>query len=303
MRTHAIGHATLSHLRTVLDQPDLGGTRYELVEHLGRGGMGSVWRARDHQLERDVALKVLSEPDPRAPEELAARLMREAKVLAALEHPGIVPVHDVGVSADGRPYYAMKLVRGQRLDALARAGMPVAERYRVFARIAEAVAFAHARGVVHRDLKPANIMVGEFGEVLVLDWGLATAGAAPAERAGTPGFMAPEQERGEGTVDARADVFALGRVLRALGGEGRAFAAIVAKATASRPQDRYQTVGELLTDVAHWRAGEAVRALPEGVRSKLVRCYRKYRVAVWLIATYAVLRVGFEAWRLSRIGG
>jgi eukaryotic-like serine/threonine-protein kinase len=233
----------LDHLRRVVDLPDLSGTRYELRHELDRGGMGVVYAARDLELERDVALKVLATAVADA--ESAERLRREAQIIAGLEHPGIVPVHDVGALPDGRVFYAMKLVGGQRLDAFVRARRPLPERLRVFLRVCEPVAFAHAHGVIHRDLKPENVMVGPFGEVLVMDWGVAKrladtkAGDAPRtsthERAtatapaaavpvppgtahgtilGTPAWMAPEQARGEvDRLDARADVYALGAIL------------------------------------------------------------------------------------------
>jgi len=301
-----LGDATLAHLRLVVDRPLVEGTRYELQELLGRGGMGMVWRARDRTLDREVALKVLAAPAATA--ELVARLLQEARVLAQLEHPGIVPVHDTGVLPDGRAYYAMKLVQGQPLDQLLRSGLPAAERLRIFARIGEAVAFAHARGVIHCDLKPGNIMVGPFGEALVLDWGLALVhtaaggGAAPGMRAGTEGFMAPEQQGG-GALDARTDVFALGRLLERFELRGREIRAIVATATAARPADRYPGVLELAADVLRFQAGDRVTALPDGPLAWLGRCYRKYRAAVWLVATYAVLRIGFEvvrAWLAAR---
>ena len=135
--------------------------------------MGTVYRAHDEVLGRDVALKVINAVGPHVA--LAARLQQEAHVLARLEHPGIVPVHDAGTLGDGRAFYVMKLVRGASLpDHLAREPR-LDERLRIFERICEPVAFAHAHGLVHRDLKPANVMVGSFGEVLVLDWGLAKA--------------------------------------------------------------------------------------------------------------------------------
>ena len=121
--------------------------------------------------------------------ELSARLLREAKIIARLEHPGIVPVHDVGTLPDGRVFYTMKLVQGQRLDQHAAELGGVPERLRTFQKICEAVSFAHAHDVVHRDLKPQNIMVGRFGEVLVMDWGLAkllnTRTATDGENIGT----------------------------------------------------------------------------------------------------------------------
>ncbi len=217
--------------------PDVTGTRYTLVREIGRGGMGAVYVAHDRGLDREVALKVVAATGAHA--ELDARLRREAGVLARLEHPGIVPVHDTGTLPDGRAFYAMKLVRGEQLLEHLAGVERLDERLRVFERICETVAFAHARGVLHRDLKPSNVMVGGFGEVLVLDWGLSKVGgrhsgedpddraAAPTLQpgrlrgehptdagtvAGTPGFMAPEQRDG-GTVDERSDVYGLGALL------------------------------------------------------------------------------------------
>src|SRR5260370_51541 len=133
--------------------------------------MGVVYAALDETLHRGVARKVLAVAV--AGGDLARRLNREARVLARLEHPGIVPVHDVGTLSDGRVFYAMKFVEGQGLDKHIEVVASLPDRLRLFLRICDAVAFAHARGVLHRDLKPANVMVGAFGEVLVMDWGLA----------------------------------------------------------------------------------------------------------------------------------
>src|SRR5688500_390657 len=135
-----LSDAAVRRLRDAADAPDLTGTKYELIERLGQGGMGTVYRARDRELGRDVALKVVRLPE--ASPDVAARMLREARTLARLEHPGIVPVHDVGSLPDGRAFYAMKLVRGSPLDALP--ASPLAERLRVVERISEAVAFAHA---------------------------------------------------------------------------------------------------------------------------------------------------------------
>ena len=218
-----LSDAAVARLREAVERPDAG-TRYVVHELLGRGGMGAVYRATDRVLERDVALKVLT--TELAQDEVARRLEREARVLAALDHPGIVAIHDAGVLADGRPFYVMRLVRGRRLDEQARQESR-GERLRRFLAVCDAVSFAHSRGVIHRDLKPANVMVGEFGEVLVLDWGVAkTSGQPSAEHSvegasangdtgggvviGTPGFMPPEQSSGSSPVDVRADVFALG---------------------------------------------------------------------------------------------
>jgi serine/threonine protein kinase len=160
----------VARLQTGMQTPDLSGTRYRAIELLGQGGMGAVWLTQDSILQRPVALKVLAAENSSA--DLAARLMQEAVVLARLEHPGIVPIHDAGTLPDGRTFYCMKLVEGKTLDRYA-LKLPLRERLRLFQRIAEPLAFAHSRGIIHRDLKPANVMVGSFGEVLIMDWGLA----------------------------------------------------------------------------------------------------------------------------------
>src|SRR6476660_4228664 len=236
----------VARLQTEMQTPDLAGTRYRALELLVHGGMGTVWLVQDSILQRPVALKVLTAENSSA--DLAARLMQEAVVLARLEHPGIVPVHDAGTLPDGRTFYCMKHVEGQTLDRYA-GRLPLRERLRLFQRIAEPLAFAHSRGIIHRDLKPANVMVGPFGEVLVLDWGLAkilpetlpavvdsdpeatimdepaetsaardttqfTATTAHGTVMGTPGYMSPEQARGDNRrLDERSDIFSLGSLL------------------------------------------------------------------------------------------
>ncbi|MFO1051810.1 MAG: serine/threonine-protein kinase [Planctomycetota bacterium] len=289
---------TLRHLRRVIDEPDLAGTRYRLVGLLGRGGMGSVWEVEDRTLERHVALKVVGEAEGETSG--VARIPQEARTMARLEHPGVVPVHEVGTLGDGRTYYAMKLVRGERLDVHLAERRALDDRLRVFERVLETMAFAHARGVVHRDLKPGNVMVGEFGEVLVLDWGVAFRGSAaeePGTVVGTEGFMAPEQARGEiDATDARADVFALGRMLAEIlrEGEGRPSAALRAIsrcAAAVDPGERYADASELRDDLRRERAGLQTRALPDNPLRWLVRFHRRYAAAIWLIAAYLVMRI------------
>lgn len=330
----------LERLREGAEIPDLTSTRYRLLEHVARGGMGVVYAAEDEKLQRRVALKVLDAPG--ADDNLANRLVREALVLARLEHPGIVPVHDVGTLSDGRVFYTMKFVQGQRLDQYVETVPLVTERLRLFLRICDAVAFAHARGVLHRDLKPPNIMVGSFGEVLVMDWGLAkvlregavqkpmiadpkatilekpektddeTASAGSSlvtghgTILGTPGYMSPEQARGDvERLDARSDIFSLGALLRFLLAKNldptanppekqhcdKALEAICSKAAAPSPEDRYANVSELALDVSRYLDGLAVAAHRESFLERLTRFYRRYRFFILLIAAYLVMRV------------
>jgi serine/threonine protein kinase len=294
-----LSDAALKHLRQVVDEPDLTGMKYDLIGRLGQGGMASVYLAHDRDLDRPVALKVLR--DPASDPSLAARLADEARIIARLEHPGIVPVHDVGVLPDGRFYYAMKQVRGKRLDELVQPVTPLTERLRWFEKVCDAVAFAHAHGVIHRDLKPQNIMVGAFGEVLVMDWGVARRLEEPVPAAahgavlGTPGYMAPEQERGDiSLLDQRTDVYALGGVLAFLvvdQSPSRALRAVVVKAQAREQKDRYESVPALARDVAAFLAGERVRAYPESLFGTALRLASKYRVAVVLVLAYLVMRI------------
>jgi serine/threonine protein kinase len=310
-----LSDAALSRLRSVVDRPEPG-QRYAVHELLGRGGMGSVYRATDQVLARDVALKVLSTGQESG--SVARRLQREARVLARLEHPGIVAVHDAGTLDDGRPFYVMRLVRGRRLDEQAREDGR-GELLRRFLSICDAVSFAHARGVIHRDLKPSNVMVGEFGEVLVLDWGVAKVSDAVAEEpgvatgpapgdtgdgvaVGTPGFMAPEQASGAEAVDARADVYGLGSMLRdLLAQRDEAIAAplqaIVARATADDAAARYATVDALAADIRAWLDAAPVSAYRERVWERLARFYRRNAALILLLAAYVVVRLLILVWR------
>jgi serine/threonine-protein kinase len=233
------------------EMPDLSNDpgRYQLLGEIARGGIGVVIKGRDIDLGRDLAVKVLLEKHRDHPE-MVRRFVEEAQIGGQLQHPGIVPVHELGRFADGRLYIAMKLVRGRTLAVLLEGRSdPADERSRflsIFEQVCQTMAYAHARGVVHRDLKPSNIMVGNFGEVQVMDWGLAkvldqggvaddqisgrrkddsgairtlrSGSVAGDSRAGsvlgTPAYMAPEQARGAlDTVDERADVFGLGSIL------------------------------------------------------------------------------------------
>ena len=309
-----LSDAAVARLREAVDRPDAG-DRYVVQELLGRGGMGAVYRATAQLLRRDVALKVLTtELDQ---DDIARRLEREARVLAALDHPGIVAIHDAGVLADGSPFYVMRLVRGRRLDEQAR-DESLGQRLRRFLSVCDAVSFAHSRGVIHRDLKPANVMVGEFGEVLVLDWGVARlsgeeripagSGFRDSEHGitgdgiavGTPGFMAPEQSAGGQTVDVRVDVFALGAILRDLVGTKKVPAplrAISARATATNAQDRYTTVDALAADVRAWLDGKSVSAYAESLLEKALRFYRRNSALIVLLLAYLAVRLFILWWR------
>ncbi len=201
----SLSDATVRHLRGVADWPSLG-ERYEVIEAIGEGGMGKVYNARDRELQRNVALKVLHVASPGG--DAARRMVREARILAELEHPAIVPIHDVVQLADGRIFYTMKLVKRTRLDEYTREHPNLTELLRVFERMCEAVAFAHGHGVIHRDLKPENVMVGAFGEVLVMDWGVAKIlGDRGEEPAGGEGG-ASESTRAEPDEQLRDDAAA-----------------------------------------------------------------------------------------------
>lgn len=314
----------VARLAVAADEPDFSDTRYRLIERLDRGGMGIVYAATDLLLEREVAIKVVA--DPTAAEELATRLEQEAKILAALEHPGIVPVHDSGVLPDGRGWYVMKRVRGVTLREHLGSISTLAAALRLFVRICEPVALAHAAGVVHRDLKPDNVMVGASGEVLVMDWGVAKIlGPGPRQRppadeaskqqipaavatpltahgsvVGTRGYMAPEQERGDQAATAPAtDVWALGRVLAELADAGcshegvatpRPLRAIIAKATSVDPHGRYPSAAELADDVLRFSDGRPVSAYRESVLERLGRQLRSHRTAVAVVLAYLVMR-------------
>lgn len=206
-----------------------GPQKYRVIALLGEGGMGRVYLAYDQDLKRRVALKMMRALTAQG----ARRFLEEARVMAQLQHPSIVPLFEIGVTQDLRPFYTMPVVRGKTLSAVIaglKRGEPEAtqayslgRRMHVFVAVAQAVSYAHAKGVVHRDLKPSNVMLGDHGEVQVMDWGLAKvfadrgvatdfAEADTASRAGTPSHMAPEQVLGE-AVDEKADIWALGVML------------------------------------------------------------------------------------------
>jgi serine/threonine protein kinase len=355
--------------------PEIAGTsRYQIERHIAEGGMGAVMGARQTAIRREVAMKVMlsgADADSRM------RFIEEAQITGQLEHPNIVPVHDLALDDDGQPYYTMKLVKGTNLhdviealgagkpDALARYTLPTL--LTVFQKVCDALAFAHSHSVIHRDLKPANIMVGEFGEVLLMDWGLAkliqnrlpvvqanrrakpdspksttSVTTARAEQSdtfatmngsimGTPQFMSPEQIEGDPNIlDSRSDIFALGAILyniltlkppftgknvsevldrvqtgrlthpkaldsttlRHLPG-GRvpdSLKAVVRKALATEPRQRYRSVTALQADLAAYQGGFATRAENAGAWKQFTLLIKRNKAAA--IGSAAVLLVG-----------
>ena len=301
---------------------------YVIVKPAGQGGLGEVFEALDESLGRMVALKRIRHDIIPTPTTLQ-RFITESRVTAQLEHPGIVPVHSAG--DDQGLFYTMKLIKGKTLRAAVKehhqAGGGVSrELLRNFIGACQAVEFAHSRGVIHRDLKPDNIMLGDYGETMVLDWGLAKsqgtpvespAGDSPAresdaditrvgERLGTPNYMPPEQLRGAVTEHGTAsDVYALGAVLffvlhnSAPAGTKPpdcapapvALSAIACKAMAHERADRYPSVAALARDVQHWLDDEPVGVFRDPLSVQALRWMRRHRTLVTATAAIVVLGV------------
>jgi WD40 repeat protein/predicted Ser/Thr protein kinase len=308
-------------------------TRFVIGGELGRGGMGRVVAAVDTMLDREVAIKQALDGDGDA-----ARFEREARITAQLEHPSIVPIHDAGRDEHDRPFYIMRRIAGEPLaDRIAAAPDAKARLALVprFAIAVDAAAFAHARGIIHRDIKPWNILLGDYGETLLIDWGLARQLSEPDELAGltsgTAGYMSPEQARGEG-VDARADVYALGATLLDVltGSLGRGLdgptewitraaedklpqvekldpaipaelVAIVGKALAPGPEDRYRDAGELAADLHAFLDGRLVAAHHYTALERAVRFVRRHRVAVAVAAAAVIAIVAIGVLAIRRV--
>ncbi|MEO8703568.1 MAG: protein kinase [Kofleriaceae bacterium] len=321
---------------------------YRRDGEIARGGMGKIVAAEDLRLGRAVALKVLLEPAGDA----LGRFQREALITARLQHPGIVPVYEAGRWPSGEPFFAMKLVSGKPLDRVIADARTFSERLALLPRIAaaaDAIAYAHSHRIIHRDLKPGNILIGDFGETVVIDWGLAKdldagdspesgmrspksavkKGASPLSTAsstltvagavmGTPAYMAPEQARGE-PVDQRADVFALGAMLYHLlagvppynartatdviaaaalhrvvsiaerePGIPRDLVAIVERAMAAEPAQRYPQAGELADELRRFLTGQLVSAHRYTTWQRLARWIKKHQGAV-TIGAFAIV--------------
>jgi serine/threonine-protein kinase len=324
-------------------------SRYSLLGLLGKGAMGEVHVARDEDLLRKVAYKHMV-PGMAGSRALAARFFSEIQVTAQLDHPNIVPIYGLEVTAEHALGYSMKLVQGQTLAHLLeeartevrttggrRERRQLTTRLEVFLKVCDAMAYAHSKGVLHRDLKPENVMVGRYHEVYVMDWGIcrlmgsrdpqadklegeaAAAVSNPTDSTqygailGTPAYMSPEQAAGlNPELDGRSDLYALGVILhevvslrgavtgrtleetlaRARRGERdplvhihprgripRELGAIVDKATALRPEDRYNSVAALAEDVRRFLGHEAVRALPDNAVAAAARFLARHRVA------------------------
>ncbi len=310
--------------------------RFAIGDELGRGGMGRVLAAADGALRRSVAIKQALSDDP----DDLIRFEREVRITAQLEHPSIVPIYDVGLDRDGKPFYVMRRIDGEPLGARIEDTRDPRARLALLPKVLAAIdaaAFAHARNIIHRDIKPSNILLGAYGETWLIDWGLARRLDEPEPRAeespavslpgealtiaghvyGTAAYMAPEQARGE-PVDARADVYALGatlfhvlagsgpfhgvsaaeRIARAVTGDdpphrlpddiAPELGAIVAKAMANDPANRYRDARELAADLRAFLDGQLVAAHRYTAMQRARRLVRRHR-AVFVVAGLATI--------------
>lgn len=290
------------------DLPELAG--FDVGAILGSGGMGQVSSAWQHALEREVAIKGLKAGSIGETEALA--LVHEARITGQLEHPNVVPIHDLGRSADGDPMFAMKRIEGQawsdwltepdaeQVERMQAAGGPLAFHVEVLIGVCNAVGYAHSRGILHRDLKPQNVMIGHFGEIYVVDWGIAgrieDLSSGDPELVGTPAYMAPEMAAGEALTQA-ADIFQLGAILYELvagcpprpkatpmkalavawSGETLpipetcpdALTRILRKALATDPSERHSDVSELQTELRTWLTNRPLLAMADAARQQV----------------------------------
>ena len=278
-------------------------TQFEILECLGRGGMGVVYRARQKTLDRMVAIKVLA-GEWQGDVDFAERFEREAKTLAQMSHPNIVTVHDFG-ETNGLYFIVMEFVDGVNLRDLLKEGkMESGQALAIVPTICEALEYAHGKGIVHRDIKPENILLDREGRVKIADFGIASLIGSGAEHTGTPPYMSPEQSEG-GVTDERVDVYALGVVLyEMLTGErpARELVApsrkvevdvkideIVLRAVETEPEKRYQTVSELRTVV-------------ETISEKKVSPAELPKSRFWGLQSKVALRMLMAGWILGCLG-
>lgn len=344
--------------------------KYKFRRSIGQGGMKTVLQVRDRDSMRDIAMAVLPDAHNR-PKMDILRFIQEARITASLEHPNIVPVHDIGVDSNEAPYFTMKLLKGETLASLLKkldAGDPdylasydLDRLLHLFLKVCNGVAFAHSKGVLHLDLKPENIQVGDFGEVLILDWGLAKVVGHPdalddddddddpAEKKelnsfnitidgvmkGTPGFMAPEQAAGKNRErDYRTDVYALGSILYSLAThkdpieskdvkemirdtvEGRiippklrtpekmiptAIEAVIMKAMALNPEDRYSSAKELRDEVYAFIGGYATLAERATPLKKTILFAKRHKIILSSLAIIMLLSLSFGSYALYEL--
>ncbi len=333
--TFVLGDVELQQSEVAQHDENAGRARYHVLQELGRGGLGEVHSAMDRLLEREVALKSALQHSHAA----LADFWHEAKVTALLDHPAIVPIYDAGTRDGNRPFFTMKRVEGDNLAQVLAGSTPPSERARleIFRRVCEAIEYAHDKGWLHRDLKPDNVMLGAYGEVLVVDWGLAWSmnSQVRPKAAGTPAYMAPEQVTGS-TQDGRTDVYALGGVLwflltgskpwgdhgaQAVVGAlkaGQTFRpppgrippelhAILERALAPDPEHRYPSVKALHDDIEAYVDGELVSAARYTAGQRLAKWADKNRRTLWTgigvggivvaIAAAALGSTGVAVWR------
>lgn len=282
--------------------------RYQVGGLIGRGGMGHVLIAHDRLLDREVALKVVR-PDRAAGPNAAQRLAAEARVTASLDHPSIVAVHDIGAAKDGTPFYIMRLVRGRSLSEEITSRQTLEERLgllRAVLTATEALAYAHHRGVVHRDIKPDNVMLGEFGEVQVMDWGLAVpSGHVDPGPVGTQAYSSPEQTRGE-PVQSSADVWSLGILLLelVLGRPQEPGTTATVLASLAHTNGPHPAPPELLAVIAGCLHPDPLKRLTtRALADDLRRFLDGRRVAAYTYPLSALLARLVRAWRVPLIVG
>ncbi|MGJ8724790.1 MAG: serine/threonine-protein kinase [Roseibacillus sp.] len=313
--------------------------RYTGWDSIGIGGMKEVFRVQDQQMERTVAL---ARPKEGFRHERYDAFLREAHITARLDHPNIIKLFDMGIDEVDRPYFTMEFKRGQSLRKIlsslkkekSRSDYPLPTRLTIFTRICEALSYAHSRHVLHLDLKPENIQIGLFGEVQVCDWGMGEIAQGDSEEhlsealldpdlyggqvdppiKGTPGYMAPEQEHHRAPKKVQNDIFSLGCLLYELTTlsfpskreknppESPALAAIISKACAPLPEDRYESTQELLNDVLLHLMGRSPKVEEAGLIREARLFYQRNRVISLISAGSLLILFGFAIWFTQKLG-